>query len=302
MNKAPSKADASVAAPPAPLPPPPPFAGGDPVAAPPPPQPFRPPESASRLGWMMAMAGGVLVAVAAGTWWALDAHRTPSKPLDVVVAVPPAVAVSVPVAEAASSAAAPASAPASAPTAVLATAKPFEVVAALQDMVVQADPLLSVNVLADKSRLAIGRDRIQFRVKSSESGYLYVFLSGTDKSQFYLLFPNGLDKDNRITANQEVRLPRKNWHITAGGPAGTDHIVVLVSKSPRDLADVGLRAAEDRIPEFDLGRAEQLWASRSEGVNPFVGKARCEDPALRCDGGYGATLLKIDEVGGKSAR
>ncbi|HEY0818031.1 MAG TPA: DUF4384 domain-containing protein, partial [Rhizobacter sp.] len=173
-------------------------------------------------------------------------------------------------------------------------ATPFDIVTALQDIVRQADPLLGVNALADKSAIQIGQDRLQFRVKSSQSGHVYVFLAGTDKGHLYLLFPNAIDRDNRIEANRELVLPRKGWQITAGGPPGTNHIVTMVSRQPRDFSRAGLRASKDDIPEFDLARAEQLWAARGKD-NPFVGQAVCPAQGA-CDTTYGATLLTIDEV------
>lgn len=172
---------------------------------------------------------------------------------------------------------------------------PFGIVTALQDIVRHADPLLGVNALADKSALNIGVDKLQFRVKSSAAGYVYVFLAGTDKSHMYLLFPNEIDKDNRIEVNKEMLLPRKGWQITAGGPPGTNHIVTMVSRQPRDFAQAGLRQAKEEIPEFDLAQAERLWAARTSGENPFVGKAVCAAGA-ECDTTYGATLLTIEEV------
>lgn len=242
------------------------------AAAPPPAVPVsQAPSSKAPL-----VAGGVLAALLAvgGGWWAL-APKAPA-PAPVVATAP------VP---------APTPAPVSAPP----PSEPFTVVAGLQDIVRHADPLLGVNVLADKSSLRIGSDRLQFRVKSKEPGYVYVFLSGTDKSHFYLLFPNEIDKNNRIEANTEVVLPRKSWAITAGGPPGTNHIVTVVSRNPRDLKRVGLRAAGDEIPEFDLAQAEQLWAARTAGVSPFVGDAVCAAGAA-CDAGYGASLLEVEEV------
>jgi hypothetical protein len=142
----------------------------------------------------------------------------------------------------------------------------------------------------------IGSDKLQFRVKSSESGYVYVFLAGTDKSHLYLLFPNAIDKNNRIEANKELLLPRKGWQITAGGPPGTNHIVTVVSRQARDFSQAGLNASKDDIPEFDLSKAEQLWASRAQSkTNPFVGQPACAGQA-GCDTTYGASLLTIEEV------
>ena len=37
-------------------------------------------------------------------------------------------------------------------------------------------------------------------------------------TSFYLLYPNGLDKDNRIKARTPLKLPRPSWQLTAQGP------------------------------------------------------------------------------------
>jgi len=285
----------------------------------------HPPQADSRLMQMMLVGGGVLVLVAAGTWWALRPQPAPALAPDPAPVSASAVAAasgsSIASAASADSAASRSTAAAGAvapvadagassvpppvgvkPSLPSASGQAFDVVTALEDIVKQADPLHGVNVLADRSQLTIGRDRLQFRVKSSESGHLYVFLSGTDKSHFYLLFPNALDKDNRIAANREVVLPRKSWHITAAGPAGTDHLVVVVSKNPRDFAGTGLTEKPGEVSEFDMERASQLWAGRpSGGGNPFIGQAKCAVGGP-CDGDYGATLLTIEEVVGGRRR
>jgi serine/threonine protein kinase len=241
----------------------------------------------SRAG-VYAVAGLAVAVVAGAGWWFAGRAPAPAP----VVAATPASAPAVGGAPAASPAPSPAPVTAPAPP----PAVPFGLVTALQDIVRHADPVLGVNALADKSQLRIGSDRLQFRVKSSEAGYLYVFLAGTDKTHFYLLFPNELDKNNRIELNREVVLPRAGWHITAGGPPGTDHIVAMVSRKPRDMAGIGVKKAGDQIPEIDLGLAEQLWSARQPGESPFAGKPVCEAGESPCDGSYGATLLVIDEV------
>ncbi|MBP7484296.1 MAG: protein kinase [Aquabacterium sp.] len=171
---------------------------------------------------------------------------------------------------------------------------PFDIVTALEDIVRHADPLMSVNILPSKSKVVIGKDKLQFRVKSSESGYVYVYLAGTDAAHFYLLFPNAIDRDNRIEADKVIELPRKGWQITAGGPAGVDHIVTVVSPVPRDLTAIGLKAS-DTIPEFDLELAKTRWAQHQGSGSPFVGPAQC--PAGQpCEQRYGASLVRIEEV------
>lgn len=192
----------------------------------------------------------------------------------------------------------PASTPAiAAPTtapAMPAQRDPFTIVGALEDIVRHADPLKSVNTITNRSQLLIGKDKLLFQVNSSIDGYLYVYLAGTDQHHFYLLFPNALDKNNRIEANKLIELPRKGWHITAGGPAGVNHIVTMVSPFPRDLGKLGL-GNSDTIPEFDVDKAAQVWASYKGEGSPFVPPALCEGVST-CDQGYGAALVHIEEV------
>ncbi|MGC4061930.1 MAG: protein kinase [Aquabacterium sp.] len=180
------------------------------------------------------------------------------------------------------------------PPAMPATRDPFTTAAALEDIVRNADPLMAVNTITNKSQVTIGKDKLLFQVKSSVPGYLYVYLAGTDASHFYLLFPNALDDNNRIEANKLVELPRKGWHITADGPAGVDHIVTLVSPLPRDLSKLGLNTA-DSIPEFDMAKAAKAWAEHKGPGSPFVGPAVCEGSAP-CNQRYGASLVHIEEV------
>lgn len=198
------------------------------------------------------------------------------------------------VAQAASTASPAAPAASAPPPSSIPQRDPFTIVAALEDIVRHADPLMAVNTLTDKSQLIIGKDRLLFQVKSSVPGYLYVYLAGTDQNHFYLLFPNALDKNNRIEANKLVELPRKGWHITAGGPPGVNHIVTMVSPSPRDLSQLSLNT-QDTIPEFDMAQAARLWTGHKGPGSPFVPPALCEGGAP-CEQGYGASLVHIEEM------
>ena len=165
----------------------------------------------------------------------------------------------------------------------------------LDRIVSLADTSISVKANTRNTTARISKDHLQFRVGSNRAGYVYVFMVDP-AGQYLMLFPNELDKNNRIELNREVVLPRAGWHITAGGPPGTDHIVAMVSRKPRDMTGIGVKKAGDQIPEIDLGLAEQLWAARQPAESPFAGKAVCEAGESPCDGSYGATLLVIDEV------
>lgn len=172
----------------------------------------------------------------------------------------------------------------------------FGPVAALEDIVRHGDPRISVNTIADKERIVIGTDRMQFRVKASEAGHLYVFLAGTDQAHLQLLFPNALDQNNRIAADTLMTLPRKGWQITAGGPAGVNHIVTMVSREPREFAAAGIKAGES-IPEFDLAALQRAWTDAAGVATPWFGEPRCAATDGRaCDGRFGASMIRIEEV------
>jgi hypothetical protein len=172
----------------------------------------------------------------------------------------------------------------------------FSVLAALQDIVAGADRALVVDASLNKTVLVINRDRLVFRVRSSESGYLYFFAGSTDMLHFYLLFPTESDqRGNRIEAGREVTLPRRPDYFTAGGPPGPNHFAVVVSRRPRDFSQTGLQRAGNDIPEFDIDSARQRWLARTGPSSPFIGEAVC-NAMQPCDGGYGARLLEVTEV------
>lgn len=107
--------------------------------------------------------------------------------------------------------------------------------ATLTDIEQQRDPRIVLDVKLSKSVLKIGKDALDLSIKSSHDGYIYLVLLGSDRKSFYVLYPNGLDKDNRIKAGQTRRLPRPDWQLEAAGPPGTDHLLVMVSSSPRQI-------------------------------------------------------------------
>jgi Domain of unknown function (DUF4384) len=247
---------------------------------------FRPPVPAAMTHKPRAplIAGVAMLAMGAGVVWFLT--RGSDKP-----AAAPSAVTTPAVAAAASSAVAPS--PVAPETAAAPVRGPFSTVAALEDIVRHSDPLISVNTLADKQSLVIGRDRMKFRVKSSEAGYLYVFFSGTDNAGLTLLFPNANDAKNRIAADTEMVLPRESWNIDAGGPPGVNHIVTMVSRSPRDFSGVGLKPANP-LSEFDLATLQRLWSATPADTSVYAGTARCVVGAA-CPAEFGATLIRIAE-------
>ena len=107
--------------------------------------------------------------------------------------------------------------------------------ATLKDIEQQRNPRRVVDVKLSKPEMKIGKDSLDLTIKSSHDGYIHMILLGSDAKSFYVLYPNGLDKDNKIKAGQTVRIPKPDWEVKAAGPAGTNNLLVLVSDTPRKL-------------------------------------------------------------------
>ena len=156
----------------------------------------------------------------------------------------------------------------------------------------------AVSVSLDKPQVRIGKDRLQFSVSSSKPGYAYLLMVGTDRSQFWLLFPNSIDKNNNIASGKRLALPRSNWRMDAAGPPGTDQFVVIVSESPRDFSDAGIKPSEP-FAEFPLTATMQPELDNSATIPVFAGKANC--PAGQkssCSESFGAAMFSIEEISG----
>jgi hypothetical protein len=192
----------------------------------------------------------------------------------------------------ASKAPTPPPAPAVAPAAAV-MQRPFDPVAALERVFEARDRDYPVNVVPDKPRVRIGKERLRFRVTSGRPGYVYVLMVGTDRANFNLLFPNEVDGNNRIAAGQALDLPRTGWAMTAAGPRGTDHFVAIVSDNPRNFASAGLRKL-DPFWEFPAEVAATIDAGA--GNEPvFAGKPLCKE-GTACSARYGAAIFSVEEV------
>ena len=157
----------------------------------------------------------------------------------------------------------------------------------------QRDGKRTVSVVAEPARLRIGTEALRFNVSSSHAGQVYVAMLGSDGKTLYLLFPNALDTANSIRAGETLSLPRASWTLTAGGPPGTDKLLVLVADGARDLPALrGAKAGPFVQPLTDMqGRSQLQWllgtSSRPAGAVACSGNA--------CSDAFGAALLEIEE-------
>jgi len=171
---------------------------------------------------------------------------------------------------------------------------------ALLQMFDQRDAKRRVQVMTGKDKLKIGQDVLDFSVQSDRAGYVYVALAGSDNKALYLLFPNDLDQNNKIEAGQKIQLPRPNWRVKAGGPAGMDNLLVMVADAPRDLTTLAAHKAGPFVSSFNdaQGRAK-LGALMT--TSQLVVNQSCLNVVTRrnnplCSDAYGAAMLAIEET------
>jgi hypothetical protein len=214
--------------------------------------------------------------------WFSQAPQAPAATVAAAPAAPPAASVPAP--------------PAAAPAAPM----PFTGEQALRQMFEQRDAKRRVQVALAKDRLKIGQDVLDFSVRSDRAGYVYVALAGSDNKSLYLLFPNDLDQGNRVEAGQPLQLPRPNWRVKAGGPAGTDNLLVMVTDGPRDLTPLAASKAGPFVSSLnDADGRARLGALMS--TSRLVTSQECTAPAARrsnplCSDAYGASLISVEEV------
>ena len=125
---------------------------------------------------------------------------------------------------------------------------PIASLATIKDVFAQRDPRFEVKATPAQPKIAIGKEGLKLTVQAKRDGYLYVVLLGSDRESFYLLYPNGYDSNNKIKANKPMTLPTPGWSVKAGGPAGKDELLVLVSDSPRDLKALSLSEPTSAAP------------------------------------------------------
>ena len=177
---------------------------------------------------------------------------------------------------------------------VLTATLPFNPMDALDQLFEHREQNHIVTVGLDKPRLKIGKDKFRFRVMSTKPGYLYILMLTTNKQHLNLLFPNALDGNNKIKAGKEVNLPRKGWAMTADGPAGTDHFVVMVSEHPRDFRDAGL-INDGPFGEFPLEYVAKMIKPKNGDKASLSGNSTCISE-LNCSTTYGAARFSVDEI------
>jgi hypothetical protein len=178
----------------------------------------------------------------------------------------------------------------------LPVAKPIDPVEILEQIFQARNQAHEVTISLEKRKVRISKDPLRFSIHSSKPGYVYLLMVGTDRTQFWLLFPNALDKKNTINADKPLDLPRSNWRMDATGPPGTDQFIAIVSDSPRDFSDAGMKP-QGPFSEFPLNTIIHSKQETRRTVPVFAGKAKCANgQSENCPESYGAAVFSIEEI------
>jgi hypothetical protein len=185
----------------------------------------------------------------------------------------------------------------------------IDTLASMNDIFGQRDDRWDVSAKLQTPTLKIGTN-LNLAVHSQREGYVYLFYRGTQPDSFYLLFPNQLDAANAIKANQDLQLPRQDWNVTALGPKGTDHLMVMVTETPRDFSTLALPAEYvSKSGPFEkiqptaqaiarIGQAAALSAAftNKECQSKSGGGKRDLAVARHCSNVFGAAMVSVEET------
>ena len=150
-----------------------------------------------------------------------------------------------------------------------------------------------VSVRLDRLRLKIGKDNLRFRIKSSKDGYLYIMMIGT-QNEHLLIFPNEMDKDNKIAADTEISFPRNEIDMPVTGPPGTDQFIAVVSEQAHDFTEKSTSAAGG-FGEFSPAQATSFLELLPDTVLTNGRKPICPSVG-KCSNTYGAVRFSIEEI------
>ena len=166
-------------------------------------------------------------------------------------------------------------------------------VASLTDLYNGRNQRWEATLRANKSTYKIRQEPVELSLTSSRKGYVYLLMVGTgaDSKGSVLIFPNDLDRDNLIQPGQAMQLPRQGkWRLTPGGPAGTDHLLAIVTEKPIDFSKAGL--SKTAIFQQSGATPENLAALQSAFTRSLV----AESAQGSSDDNFGAAMIKVQEI------
>jgi serine/threonine protein kinase len=181
------------------------------------------------------------------------------------------------------------------PVAAIVAATPsLTPIALIESIQKAANNDIKVTAVAKSATVKIAnKEKLEFSIQSASAGYAFVYLLSSG-GELLQLFPNQLDKRNRIKAGETLKLPRASWPMEAGGPVGVNRFVAIVSNNEREFSSSGL-INDGVFSRYAVDSLLALEKSKPEGAQPLmVGKPSCAG-ANPCDTNFGAALFTISE-------
>jgi hypothetical protein len=213
--------------------------------------------------------------IGGGIWWA---GRKPAEPATVAQAPAPE-----PAPAPAAAAAPPPAAPAS-----------FDPVDAFKRVVAAQTPGWGLELTTAATRLRMDKDKLVFNLRSLQDGLVYVFNYGSDGA-LQQLYPNGMTPALRIAKGKALTLPQGPLEFSVAGPPGPGHVLVIVSRWPREMTAFAPRI-DNGFTSFPTGSVAAALEGANAGRLPLLaGQPQC--PAgTTCTDEFGAALLTIEVV------
>jgi len=134
---------------------------------------------------------------------------------------------------------------------------------------------VSLRLSSNSLRIGVGPndgDLLQFNVRSSISGFLYLLHITPDGQNFTVLFPNARDENNQLVAGRDYRFPGSNWVLRSRGPEGTGYLIALVSATAKDFSRSMSRSGPFSVVAVNRPSAQRLAveAGMSYGTSEVV--------------------------------
>ena len=147
-----------------------------------------------------------------------------------------------------------------------------------------------LDVALERPTLRIARDKLVFTLRSLQEGYVYVYHHSSD-GKLLQLYPNGLTPPPRIGKGGTLRLPQGRLDFNVEGPAGPSHLLVMVSRWPRNHQAAAPRD-DHGFFNFAIDAAAAARAAAAPASQPLLaGRAVCTPPGSHCVDAYGAATV-----------
>ena len=173
----------------------------------------------------------------------------------------------------------------------------FDPVQAFRRVAAAQTPGWDLTLTAARAQLRRDRDALSFTLLSRQDGQVLVWQHGTDGS-LRQLYPNALGPAPQVRRGQPLTLPHAGLDLTATGPAGTQQLLVMVSRWPRDRTAFAPKR-EQGFTSYPTGSLALALEGANGGRLPLLaGRPVCPpgDSGAACADAFGAALLAIEVI------